>query len=179
MESDTLQEDIKLWGKCTGGDRAAWDILVDKYQKLVCWTVRDTLKKYSNPPEIDWQDIYQDVFIKVLEKLHQWKRKASLATYLKAIAFRTTIDWLRERKYIPLENDERTENSDPIPEIFIKELLEYLSPKERFLLIKIFIEEWSMEEIAQILNKDIGAVYTMKSRLLDKLRKICQKHGLL
>jgi RNA polymerase sigma factor (sigma-70 family) len=173
------ENDVELWEKCIAGNKDAWEQLVDKYKKLVCKTILETLEKYSSPPGIDWKDIFQDVFVKLLEKLHQWQREAALATYIRAIAFRTTIDHLRKPRHVPLEKDERTDNPDPIPGIFVKELLEYLSPKERLLVKVFFIEEWKPDEIAQFLKKDIGTVYAMKSRLLDKLRKICQKHGLL
>ncbi len=173
------EDDVTLCKRCLSGDRSAWDAFVDRYKKLVCSTVRETLKTYGNPPGIDWHDIYQDVFVKLLEKLHQWQRKATLATYVRAIAFRTTIDWLRERRHITLENDKRTVDPDPVPGIFVKEFLKYLTEKERLLVKLFFIEECPPEEIAQTLNKDVGAIYVMKSRLLDKLRKLCQERGLL
>ncbi len=172
-------DDVILWKKCRDGDRSAWNTLVERYKKLVCSTIRETLRTYGNPPGIDWHDIYQDVFVKLLENLHQWQRKATLATYVRVIAYRTTIDWLRERKHITLENDQRTVDPDPVPGIFVKEFLEYLTEQERLLVKLFFIEEWPPEDIARTLNKDIGAIYVMKSRLLDKLRKLCQEHGLL
>lgn len=174
-----FEEDIELVKKCLGGDKKAWDALEKKFSKLVYKTTWDTLRKYSKPGGIDVNDVYQDVFIKILEKLDQWRGEASLATWIRAIAYRTTIDNLRERKFVPLEKDERTENPDPIPEIFVRELLKYLCPEQRLQVKLFFIEEWTPAEIAQFLQKDIGTVYVMKKRLLDKLRTICQKNKLL
>jgi DNA-directed RNA polymerase specialized sigma24 family protein len=117
--------------------------------------------------------------MKMLEKLDQWRAEATLAAWIRAVAYRTTVDRLRELKFLPLENDDRTENPDPIPEIFITELLEYLCPEQRLQVKLFFIEEWPPGEIAQFLKKDIGTVYVTKNRLLDKLRTICQKNNLL
>ncbi len=177
MGSDTLEEDIKLkediklWRKCTGGDKSAWDSLVKKYSKLVNNTIWATLRRYPNPGGTDVKDVYQDVFVKLLEKLDQWQRRATLATYIRAIAFRTTIDWLRERRYVPLE-DEQPVNPNSESTILAEELLRILSPPEQLLLRLHYIEGQSLEEVAQFLNKSVGAIYTMKSRALEKLRKI-------
>ncbi len=173
------EDDVKLCKSCLTGNKLGWDALVKKYSKLVYKTIWNTLKKYSKPRGIDVNDVYQDVFIKILEKLHQWKGEAPLAAWIRAIAFRTTIDKLRELKFVPLEKDERTDNPDPIPEIFVRELLEYLSPEERLQARLFFIEEWKPAEIAQFLKKEIGTVYVMKNRLLERLRTICQKNRLL
>jgi RNA polymerase sigma factor (sigma-70 family) len=179
MDFSASGDDVKIWKKCIEGDKLAWNYLIDKYSGLVCRTIIDTLKKFSNPPGIDWKDIYQDVFLKLMEKLLQWHRKATLATYIRAIAYHTTIDCLRERKCIPLENDARAEDPSPEIKILINELLRDLTPKELVFVKLHFLEEWSLEEIAQFLNKRIGAIYTMKSRVLSKLREIYHKHGLL
>jgi hypothetical protein len=49
-----------------------------------------------------------------------------------------------------------------------------------FFLIRLhFLEEWSLQEIADLLDKEIGAIHGMKSRALAKLRKICVARGLM
>ena len=173
------EDDVKLCKSCLSGNKLAWDTLVKKYSKLVYKTIWGTLKKYSKPGGIDVNDVYQDVFVKIYEKLDQWRGEAPLAVWIRAIAYRTTVDDLRELKFVPLEKDQRTDNPDPIPEIFVGELLEYLSAEECLQVKLFFIEEWPPEEIGQFLKKDIGTVYVMKNRLLNKLRTICQKNRLL
>jgi len=179
-----FEEDMELVKKCVaggggGGDKGGWDTLVKKYSKLVYKTIWDTLKKYSKPGGIDVNDVYQDVFIKIYEKLDQWRGEAPLAAWIRAVAYRTTVDNLRELRFVPLENDERTDNPDPIPRIFLEELLKYLTPTEILLVNLFFILEWTPAEIAQFLGKDIGTVYVMKNRLRDKVKTICQKNKLL
>lgn len=179
MPPETLAEDVRLWKKCLAGDKEAWDSLVKKYSKLVYKTIWNTLKKFSKLGVIDVNDVYQDVFIKIYEKLDQWRGEAPLALWIRAVAYRATVDELRELKFVPLEKDQRTDNPDPIPEIFVGELLEYLSAEER-LQVKLFlIEEWKPADIAQYLGKEIATVHVMKHRLLGKLRTICQKNNLL
>lgn len=173
------EDDVKLCKSCLSGNKFAWDTLVKKYSKLVYKTIWDTLKKYSKPGGIDVNDVYQDVFIKILEKLDQWRAEAPLAAWIRAIAYRTTVDNLRELKFAPLENDERTDNPDPIPRIFLDELSKHLTPIEVLLTKLFFVEEWKPAEIAQYLGKEIATVHVMKHRLREKLRTICQKNNLL
>jgi RNA polymerase sigma factor (sigma-70 family) len=170
---DSIQgeEDIRLWERCVAGDRDSWEILVDRFGRLVCKTILDTLKKFSNPSTVDWKDVYQDVFLKLKQKLHQWKRKSTLATYIRAVAYHATID--RIRKQWPDHQEEKTATgeSDPSNRILVQELLRKLTPGEYLLISLHFLEGWSLQEIAELLGKDIGAVYTLKTRSLDKLRK--------
>lgn len=191
-------DDGRLWSECMSGDKSAWDTLVKKYSKLVYATIWRTLKEYPNPGFVDVKDVYQDVFIKILEKLHQWERRASLAAWIRVIARRTTIDHLRRQRHIPQESykdelgdhsgqsadedespqDEYSlggvQNMDPGDKIFANELLTKLNPTELTVIRLNFIEGWSPEEIAEFLNKKVGAIHTIKSRALEKLRKICK-----
>ncbi|MBS3921173.1 MAG: sigma-70 family RNA polymerase sigma factor [Deltaproteobacteria bacterium] len=177
MDFIKIDDDVKLWERCIAGDRGSWEILVDRYGRLVCKTILDTLKKFSNPSVIDWKDIYQDVFLKLKQKLHQWKRKATLATYIRAVAYHATIDRIRKQRVDPQEDNVTTDESDPLNRILVKELMSNLTPGEYLLISLHFLEEWSLQEIAELFGKDIGAIYTMKTRALAKLRKIHLTHG--
>jgi RNA polymerase sigma-70 factor (ECF subfamily) len=191
MGSDTLEEDKKLWKKCTAGDKSAWDTLVKRYSKLVNQTIWATQRQYPNPGGIDAKDVYQDVFTKIFEKLDQWRGEASLGAWIRAIGHRTTIDHLRKQKYSyqglrGYGEDEGTQNEpclpdersvDPVTKIFAKELLAKLRGPELIVIKLEFIDGWPVEEIAEFLHKKPGAIYTIKSRALEKLRKLAKKKG--
>lgn len=166
------EEDVLLWERCIAGDRDSWETLVDRFGRLVCKTILDTLKQSSNPSDIDWKDIYQDVFLKLKQKLHQWKRKSTLATYIRAVAYRATIDRIRKQRAISEKNIVTTDGPDPLDRLVIKRLMSNLTPSEYLLISLHFLEGWPLQEIAGLLGKEIGAVYTMKARALAKLRKI-------
>lgn len=178
---DSIQgeDDIRLWERCVAGDRASWETFVDRYSRLICKTILDTLRKFSNPSVIDWKDIYQDVFLKLKQKLHQWKGKSTLATYIRAVAYHATIDRIRKQKLDLQGAKTATDESDPLNRILVKELLSKLTPGEYLLISLHFLEEWSLQEIAELLGKDIGAIYTIKTRALGKLRKTYLTHDLM
>jgi len=167
------EDEVKLWKGCIAGDRASWEAFVDRYSRLVCKTILDTLKEFSNPSTVDWEDVYQDVFLKLKQKLHQWKKKSTLATYIRAVAYRATIDHIRKLKPLDPNGDEpSTIDPDPYNRILVQELLKKITPSEYLFITLHFIEEWSLREIAEFLGKDIEAVYTLKHRAMAKLRKI-------
>jgi predicted DNA-binding protein YlxM (UPF0122 family) len=61
----------------------------------------------------------------------------------------------------------------------VEELLANLDGPQ-FTVIKLeFIDGWPLEEIARHLNKSVEAIYTIKSRAIEKLRKFAKKNGLL
>jgi RNA polymerase sigma-70 factor (ECF subfamily) len=188
MNFAASEDDVKICKKCLSGDKSAWDTLVHRYSKLVYSTIWGTLKKFPNPRSPDVNDVYQDVFAKIIEKLNQWRGEASLATWISVIARRTTIDHLRKQKHSPEspqnkdgpqnEGSSREEQGiDPEDKIFLRKLLTKLNSTELLVIKLIFYEGWSPEEIAELLHKKPGAIYTIKSRALEKLRKIGVKIG--
>ena len=190
------EEEIRLWNKCLSGDREAWNTLVSNYSKPVCVTIRLQLKESSYRPIIDCQDINQEVFEKILRKLYQWRKEASLKTYIIRITLNVTIDHIRKikpphyRAALARHYKSEEENppdivdtvADPIntpdrlmSKILIKESQKFLTTNELYLLNLYYQEQGSFEEIAKHLNKNIEAIYAMHSRTLAKLRKIYER----
>lgn len=190
------EEEIRLWNQCLRGDREAWNTLVSNYSRPVCVTIRLQLRASSYRPIIDCEDINQEVFEKLLRKLYQWRREASLRTYIIKITLNVTIDHIRRikpfhyRGALARPHKSEEENSrdifetiaDPIDtpnrlmsKILIEESQKFLTTNELYFLILRYREEWSFEEIAKHLNKNIVAIHTMHSRTLTKLRKIYER----
>ena len=54
----------------------------------------------------------------------------------------------------------------------VAEALESLSPRDRLFVDLHFYRGLPPEDVAAILNVSVATVYTLKSRLLDKLRAV-------
>jgi RNA polymerase sigma factor (sigma-70 family) len=96
------------------------------------------------------------------------------------VAARLTIDFLRKLPAPASEFPEAANFDDPDPsELLISEeqeklfadAVQSLSARDRILIELSFREGLPPEEIAAILKTTVGAVYTQKSRILDKLRE--------
>ena len=153
-------------------------------------TVRKTLTLHHALPQDDLvEDLHQDFFLRLCEndfrKLRQFKgdRGCSLASWLKVIASRLTIDFLRRQDSIPASLvDEPLACADPSADFINREeerlvadAIETLSPRDRLFVELCFHRGLPLNDIAGIFNVSIGAVYTQKSRILAKLREYLEK----
>jgi len=190
----TEQERTLIAG-CVKSDKAAWDSFVEQYSALVYHTIRKTFVTYHvdlSPDSAD--DLYQEFFLAILRddfrKLRQFKgdRGCTLASWLRVVAARLTIDYLRSEKTQKIEISDNVPGDEPetldsaIEEEQAQALfrvLETLPAKDRILIDLYYRQNLSPEEIAKILRVSVSAVYTQNSRLKAKLREILRKSGSL
>ncbi len=185
------EKEKALLAGCLKGDKAAWDALVLQYSKLAYSTIRKTLTLHHAFAQDDIvEDLHQDFFLRLCEndfrKLRQFKgeRGCSLASWLRIIAVRLTVDYLRLKRPTTVEVQETLASDQPeTPDTLIDreeerqiaKALDSLSPRDRLFVDLHFYRGLPPEEVAAILNVSVAAVYTLKSRLLDKLREVLKK----
>ena len=131
------------------------------------------------------EDIAQEVFIKAWFNRDSFDaEKASLKTWMFAIATNLIRDYLRKEMRYPvdsLEEDtpeknnfyEAISNDDELRYVFNK--IFELSDRERELLFLRYREGMEIKEMAQILNLEYSATKVALHRALIKLRKICNE----
>lgn len=185
--SDTL-----LVERAAAGDKAAFEMLVVKYQRrierLVGRMVRDSDLV---------QDIAQDTFIRAYRALPQFRGDSAFYTWLYRIAVNTAKKALIELKRDPVviessigpsgENDdetsrtgrELTDGATPEAVLASKEIatavnaaIEALSEDLRQAIMLREIDGFSYEEIAELMNCPIG---TVRSRIFRAREAIAQK----
>jgi RNA polymerase sigma factor (sigma-70 family) len=88
-------------------DRAAFEKLIRQYEGLVIHIVGPLI---SN--EKDREDICQDVFLKVYEKLHTFQFRSKLSTWIGNIAYNTSINYLQKKKNILLDDIFKSNNDN-------------------------------------------------------------------
>lgn len=90
--------DKELLAACLKGDKAAWDVFVDRYAKLVHWSIRKTLadSEFRGRPELAG-DIFQIFFERLIsgDKLSELREITSLAKFLSVSASYATMDHLK------------------------------------------------------------------------------------
>jgi RNA polymerase sigma-70 factor (ECF subfamily) len=171
-------------------DKAAWDSFVQQYSSLVYHTVRKTLTLHHTDQREDVvEDLYQELFVSLLrhdcKKLRQFRgdRGCTIASWLRVVASRLTIDHLRQQRPKDVEaTDAIASDQLDTPSALIEreeeralgQAMEALSPRDRLIIELSFHQSLSPEEIAGILRISVGAFYTQKSRVLAKLREALQ-----
>ncbi len=183
---DARREDDALVEKCKSGDRAAFQLLFQKYHRRAYAVAFGVVKR----PE-DALDIVQDAFIKVHKHIGTFQGTSSFYTWLYRIVMNLSIDQVRRKRKVTefdehlLQKDDaagdgalvpRVEDENPGRTVVRRELsgkiqaaLETLPEYHRAVIVLREIEGMSYEEMAQVLDVPKG---TIMSRLFHARRKM-------
>ena len=200
------QDEHALLQRCIEGDRRAWGLFVERFSRYVYYLIQVTAKRHSvRIDEEESSDLHNDLFLALLEddrrrlKAYRGSNGCSVRSWIRVITIRRTIDALRKRrKTLSLDASSADGRSapavvDPTPDALdqmvdyenkkkrekLGELAAELSPSDRLLLEMLFVQKLSPDVIAATLNIKKGALYTRKTRLVQRLQKHAQKAGLL
>jgi len=176
--SPTAMLEGDLVKRAQRGDLKAYDELVKRYQERIYATIYHMTSNHE-----DANDIAQDAFIKAYQALKSFKGGSSFYTWLYRIAVNKTINFLKQRKnkhHFSLNDlDFNTEHNPdlvalisektPLRDVGLTELqkklneaLFKLSEPHRMVVVLHDVQGQSHEEIAEIMDCNIG---TVRSRL--------------
>ena len=145
------------------------------------------LRLGTEPQEAD--QIVGDVFARLLEKISEGKGpRTNLRSYLFQIAYHLVVDHARERqRFAPIEAaDTFTQEVKPVQaQTEEKILLEHLATAmernltddQRNVLILRFQEEFSLNETAEIIGKNVNAVKALQNRGINNLREALRREN--
>ena len=161
------------------GEPAAWDALFRRYQlPLYVYVFELTHHEQAS------FDIVQETFIAAVRHIGRLRDDAKFGSWLFGIAHQKCVQRWRKRTEILLDEipDLPDEFDDGPDDLLIRreqenefmQLLNQLPPPQRAVLLLHFVEDFSLEEIARIIETQIG---TVKSRLhyaKKSLRKLLE-----
>jgi len=130
--------------------------------------------------EIAVDDIVQEVFIYLFEKMQNGHRVENPQSWLARATMNKCIDYLKYReKFIHLNTvNELTIEEKPFEinktDAILKQAISKLKPLEMKIVI-LYSEEYSYKEIAQIAKINFSSVGKTLSRTLQKLKEILKK----
>jgi RNA polymerase sigma factor (sigma-70 family) len=171
---------------CRRGDTASWEILVQRYQRLIY-----TIPRRSGLSEDQAADVFQLTFARFLEKINDIEQPGRISAWLATTAKRET--WRMSRRARTMEplpganddSDESTELPDnaPLPDEVILRLEQQhtvrvavasLDERCRTLLTLLFYEKepLSYAEIADTLGVSEGSIGPTRARCLKKLQRL-------
>ena len=171
-------EDKQIIERNKHGKKAGFRILIEQYQDMILNLVYSYL---GNREEAE--DITQDLFIKVYNKINSFKGLSKLSTWMYRITINMCHDMVRKKskmRTVPLENHDQyiksADNSIEKKEIqqIIGKAIMQLSIKHRTVVILKDMEEKPYKEIASILKCSIGTVESRLFRAREKLKLILQ-----
>jgi RNA polymerase sigma factor (sigma-70 family) len=175
-------------------DRAAFEKLIRQYEGLVIHIVLPLIKN-----ENDREDICQDVFMKVYEKLHTFQFRSKLSTWIGNIAYNTSLNYLKKNKNVLIDDIFKSDNYnysaayENIPDknetqsperILIKKeennllalAVEKLPAIQKTLLLLFHQDELSLDEISVIVEMPLNTVKSHLFRARSNLKEMLIQH---
>lgn len=185
-------EDRTLVMNVLAGDMQAFRLLIKQNERLVSHMIGRLVKR-----EEEREELCQDVFLKVHQKLGEFSFQSKLSTWIATIAYRHAVNHLRKQKmlYSDIPDEERftkqfieegnpetvTEEQDM--DAFVLKLIEELPPQYKTVLTLFHVEGMTYPEICQVTNMPEGTVknYLFRARnlLKEKVKKCLGKEELL
>lgn len=164
--------DERVIEACQSGDREAFRLLFETYKDRVYSIALYTF----GGNETAARDVAQQVFLKLITTINQFRRDAEFTTWLYRLVVNTCIDEQRkQRRFLPFgdvtemrastdkrsqeEKFERVEIAESV-----REAINQLKPKLRLPILLKYIEGLSYEEIAEVLGCSKGTVASRLNR---------------
>jgi len=125
------------------------------------------------PTREEAQDLTAEVFHHALASIQSFKwQGAPFVAWLYGIAANVLArHWQKLGKTRPVENDDIRGAGDEIEQsVMLGQLVDALSPDQRRVVMRRFIDQKSIREIAQELGRSEGAVKQLQLRALENLR---------
>lgn len=156
------------------GDKAAYEIFLELSSVIIKRYLLKLGGKYADAQSIE--DLLQEVLITLHEKKHTYQPDRPLLPWIYAIARHRYIDFYRSKKRKPgmvsidPEIEQRLSAPETEPEHSIEEVLVFLTPKQKEMLMLIKVEGQSYEEAAKNLSMNVSAVKVAVHRIVKALK---------
>lgn len=168
------------------GEQQLYAELVDTYKRYA-YTIAQ--KILQNKPEAE--EAAQDAFIKAYHHLGSFNRQAKFSTWLYRIVFNTAISYKRKnrRQFQSIENTvvEYSQEAEGMLEKsdkkkYLNLAMDKLNEADRTALTLFYLQEFSLEEIAEITGMQANTakvrIHRARQRLADELTIILNKEAL-
>ena len=183
------REDADLIRRCRDGDQAAWESLVDRYQRLIF-----TIPRRAGLSDEQATDVFQEVFLTLFEKIDAIEQPERIRSWIVTTAKYKTWALVRGAKglYSPATDAEMEMEmaniadtsalaDDVLIELeeqhMIRTALAKLEDRCRQILSMIYLNEpaASYVEVAAAIGVGETSISPLRSRCLKKLKDILSK----
>lgn len=201
-----LSSDEALVNGCLEGKKESWDLFVERFSKLIHWSIRRALENtpFHGRTGIG-EEIFQEVFERLIEKeeLSKLREIKRLRKYLAVAACHSALDKVKhlsraEEKLVSTETaagDSSADSAAPAVidaplehpedealrkerEAVVESALDALSPKERACVEFHYMDGKTHREIGEILGVPQDTVSTIIRRTKEKLKILFLEKGL-
>lgn len=175
----------QLVSACQQQERRAQDAFYERYKGRMLGVCVRYAKTVAEA-----EDIFQEAFIKIFERIHELKKPESADSWVKAVVVRTAINYYNRTT----RQEERFTTYDYVVDELISDdydglikqlnldallaFINQLSDSYRLVVNLYLIEGYTHAEIAGLLNMPEATVRSQYSRARQLLIKIIQQNGI-
>lgn len=149
------------------GNREAYRTIIKAYERKIYTYCYYILRSHEEA-----EDAVQDIFVKVYQELRRYEKRVSFNSWLYKVAYHHCLDLVRKRKrwnrliklYTTLQTKNYYELNEESP---VEQLFSNLTTEESNMLILKVVEQYSFEEMGQIM----GCSPSMLRKRYERLRK--------
>jgi len=162
---------------------AAFTQLLKRHQQKVYYQIKRMVTEHA-----DADDIAQQVWIKVWNKLDGFKMESEFTTWVFRIAYNESINFIQKSKKlgqhhvkednVHYENAAGGQDSPKAVQIemVLNEAIKQLPEKQRFVFMLRYFEEMNYEKIASITGTTVGGAKANFHQALKKMEEIIKTH---
>lgn len=172
-EPAIAEDERRLIAACRNGDTDAFAELVRLHQHRV---FRLAGRFFRRPEDVE--EMAQETFLAAWNRLHTYKARAPFEHWLTRVCLNCCYERLRRKQPVVQDLDSGPEPSapgnDPSAGIEVERLLATLRPADRFILLMLDGEGWSVAEIAAKLGWSRVNVKVRAHRARKRLRELLE-----
>ncbi|HEY7336122.1 MAG TPA: sigma-70 family RNA polymerase sigma factor [Bryobacteraceae bacterium] len=185
LHEDAREEsDVQIIEACQQGDSDAFACLFEQHRDKVY----SIALRFSGDPATAL-DLAQDVFVKLLTRIQDFRRGARFETWLYRVVVNACLDHQkRKRRFLPFLEEAldsvlpagETALSDLLREEaqdYVREAVAKLPPRHRMVVVLRYTEDLSYEEIADVLGCSRGTVASRLNRAHKILERRLKRFG--
>ncbi len=183
-----MMDDRALVSQVLNGDRMAFRQLIKKHERLVAHMIGRLIDHKE-----DREELCQDVFLRVYEKLGEFNFQSKLSTWVATIAYRHGVNHLRKKKieisdipeeesftaYFISDEDPEEKLEDKEMNVLVLKLVDQLPAQYKMVLTLYHVDQMNYQEIENITGMPEGTVknYLFRARQLlkEKVKKYLGK----
>lgn len=175
-------EESRLIRRASDGDAEAFNTLMGMHERRMYAVA---LRMCGNPD--DAQDCLQEAMLRIYRAISGFKAQSTFSTWVYRVTMNTCLDELRKRKnrpntsldglldagWSPVDGDESPERHALRGEVrrSLQQFIRDLPEDMRSAVVLRDVEGYSYEEIARILDANVGTIKSRISRGRERLRE--------
>ena len=164
--------DAQLVARCRAGDAEAWNELVERFSRYVYAIAVQAYRLREH----DAEDVFQEVFARVYERLDQLRDDAAVRPWIAQLTRRLCLDRVRQNARVEVSEEDIVDEADEtlaqIDEAFgVHQMLAALPEHCQEILDRFFAKDESYRVIGEALDLPAGTIASRISRCLAKLRE--------